>query len=71
MDPSEPSTRRGLVLEPNESAFHTGWFIESLFTQVLTVLVIRTVRSSFWPSRPRHPLLGAIVVALAATVITR
>jgi Mg2+-importing ATPase len=39
-----------LVLGPNEKAFHTGWFIESLFTQILVVLVIRTQRSPFWRS---------------------
>jgi P-type Mg2+ transporter len=58
-----------LVLGVNERAFHTGWFIESLFTQVLVVLVIRTRRSPFWLSRPSRPLLGAIGVALAAAVI--
>jgi Mg2+-importing ATPase len=58
-----------LVLGQNERAFHTGWFIESLFTQVLVVLVIRTRRSPFWLSRPSLPLLGAIVAALAAAVI--
>ncbi|HYK95625.1 MAG TPA: magnesium-translocating P-type ATPase [Candidatus Dormibacteraeota bacterium] len=58
-----------LVLGANERAFHTGWFIESLFTQVLVVLVIRTRRSPFWLSRPSRPLLAAIVVALAVAVV--
>jgi Mg2+-importing ATPase len=58
-----------LVLGANERAFHTGWFIESLFTQILVVLVIRTRRSPFWLSRPSRPLLGAIAAALAAAVI--
>ena len=58
-----------LVLGSDERAFHTGWFIESLFTQILVVLVIRTRRSPFWLSRPSRPLLGAIVAALAAAVI--
>jgi Mg2+-importing ATPase len=58
-----------LVLGQNERAFHTGWFIESLFTQILVVLVIRTRRSPFWLSHPSRPLLGAIVAALAAAVI--
>ncbi len=58
-----------LVLGRNEQAFHTGWFIESLCTQVLVVLVIRTRRSPFWLSRPSRPLGGAIVAALAAAVI--
>ncbi len=58
-----------LALGVNEKAFHTGWFVESLFTQVLVVLVIRTRLSPFWRSRPSRPLLGAIVGALAAAVL--
>jgi Mg2+-importing ATPase len=58
-----------LALGVNEKAFHTGWFVESLFTQVLVVLVIRTRLSPFWHSRPSKPLLGAIVGALAAAVL--
>ncbi len=58
-----------LALGVNERAFHTGWFIESLFTQVLVVLVIRTRRSPFWLSRPSPQLLAAIVGALALAVI--
>ncbi len=54
-----------LVLGVNERAFHTGWFIESIFSQVLVVLVIRTRMSPFWRSRPSRPLLAAIVAALA------
>jgi Mg2+-importing ATPase len=58
-----------LVLGSNERAFHTGWFIESLFTQILVVLVIRTRRSPFWRSRPSRELVAAIIVALAAAVL--
>lgn len=35
--------------------FQTGWFIESLFTQILVIFVIRT-RNYPWASKP-HPLL--------------
>jgi Mg2+-importing ATPase len=58
-----------LALGVNEHVFQTGWFVESLFTQVLVVLVIRTRLSPFWQSRPSRPLLGAIGGALAAAVI--
>jgi magnesium-transporting ATPase (P-type) len=51
------------------AALQTGWFIESLFTQVLVVLVIRTRLSPFWRSRPSRPLIGAILGALAAAVL--
>ncbi len=58
-----------LVLGVNETAFHTGWFIESLFTQILVVLAIRTRRSPFWLSRPSRELAAAIVVALAVAIL--
>jgi Mg2+-importing ATPase len=53
----------------NEKSFHTGWFVESLFTQILVVLAIRTRLSPFWRSRPSKQLAAAIVAALAAAVI--
>jgi Mg2+-importing ATPase len=53
----------------NEDSFHTGWFVESLFTQILVVLAIRTRLSPFWRSRPSKQLGAAIVAALAAAVI--
>jgi Mg2+-importing ATPase len=58
-----------LMLGSNEDSFHTGWFVESLFTQILVVLVIRTRRTPFWRSRPSKQLGAAIVAALAAAVL--
>ena len=58
-----------VVLQASERLFQTGWFIESLCTQVLVIFVIRT-RGSPLKSRP-HPLLAATslaVVALAAVL---
>jgi Mg2+-importing ATPase len=43
------------VLQANETLFHTGWFIESLATQVLVIFIIRTRRNPFW-SRPSRLL---------------
>ena len=48
--------------------FRTGWFLESMATQVLVIFLIRT-REPFWKSRP-HPALtitslSALAVALA------
>jgi Mg2+-importing ATPase len=45
------------VLQLPEALFQTGWFVESLATQVLVVFVIRTRRSPF-ASRPA-PVLAA------------
>jgi Mg2+-importing ATPase len=58
-----------LMLGNNEDSFHTGWFVESLFTQILVVLVIRTRLTPFWRSRPSRQLSAAIVAALAAAVL--
>jgi Mg2+-importing ATPase len=55
------------VLSADAPLFHTGWFIESLSTQVLVIFVIRTRLNPF-ASHP-HPLLTAtslLVVAVGA-----
>ncbi len=50
----------------DEKAFHTGWFIESLATQVLVIFVIRT-RGKPWQSLPSRALiatsLGVVLLA--------
>lgn len=54
------------VFQAGEALFHTGWFIESLATQVLVIFVIRT-RKNPLKSRP-NPWLTAcslLVVSLA------
>lgn len=45
-----------------EALFQTGWFVESLATQVLIILIIRTRRSPL-DSRP-HPLLATLSVGM-------
>ena len=52
-----------------EAAFHTGWFIESLATQVLVIFVIRTGRVPFWRSRPSPWLAAAAVAAVAVAIL--
>ncbi len=47
--------------------FQTGWFIESLMTELLIVLVIRT-RRPFFRSRPGTVLLTATLVVAGTTV---
>ena len=46
------------IFGAGEALFHTGWFIESLATQVLVVFAIRTHRPLF-QSRP-HTFLGSL-----------
>ncbi len=41
----------------NPTLFHTGWFVESLFTQTLIIHVIRTNKIPFIHSRASKPLL--------------
>ena len=55
------------VFHAGEALFHTGWFIESMATQVLVIFIIRTRKSPF-KSRPNPWLFGCslAVVAVAA-----
>src|SRR5512143_535202 len=55
------------VFQADEALFHTGWFIESIATQVLVIFIIRT-RGSPLASRPNVWLvvLSLAVVAVAA-----
>ena len=48
--------------------FHTGWFVESLFTQTLIIHVIRTNKIPFIESRASLPLIASslIIVAVGA-----
>ena len=55
------------VFHATEALFQTGWFIESLATQVLVIFVIRTRRNPL-RSRP-NPLLAATSLAIVAVGI--
>jgi Mg2+-importing ATPase len=48
--------------------FHTGWFVESIFTQTLIIHVIRTNKIPFIQSRASWPLIltSVIIVAVGA-----
>lgn len=48
------------IFRAGAAEFHTGWFVESLATQTLVLLVIRTMKSPF-RSRPSVPLLLTVV----------
>jgi Mg2+-importing ATPase len=46
----------------NPALFHTGWFVESLFTQTLIIHVIRTNKIPFIQSRASWPLIATSVI---------
>ncbi len=56
------------ILNAGEAFFQTGWFIESLATQILVIFVIRTRLSPF-KSRP-HPVLVVSSLTILAIGIT-
>ncbi len=52
----------------NPALFHTGWFIESLFSQTLIIHVIRTNRIPFIQSRASKALIGTSLIILLVGV---
>ena len=56
-----------VVLQASERLFQTGWFIESLCTQVLVIFIIRT-RGNPLTSRA-HPLLTVTSLAVVAIAV--
>ncbi len=55
------------VLKAQEQLFQTGWFVESLCTQVLVIFIIRTKGNPF-KSKP-HPMLAFTSLAVVAAAI--
>lgn len=49
-----------------QAQFRTGWFMESLATQVLVVFVIRTWHVPFKESKPSKKLVISVILCLAA-----
>lgn len=47
--------------------FRTGWFVESLLTEVLIIFVVRTWKPC-WYSRPGRLLLGSSLAVIAVTL---
>ena len=58
------------VFHMNEQHFQTGWFIESIATQVLIIFVIRTKRVPFFKSKPGiYVTLSAFAVVAVAWIL--
>jgi P-type Mg2+ transporter len=56
------------VFHAGEALFHTGWFIESMATQVLVIFIIRT-RKNPLTSRPNPWLIVCSLTAVAVAVL--
>jgi Mg2+-importing ATPase len=56
------------VFGASEELFHTGWFVESLATQTLVLLVIRTAGNPL-RSRPSLPLLASVIAVVLVGVL--
>lgn len=56
------------VFHAGEELFHTGWFIESMATQVLVIFIIRT-RKNPLRSRPNTWLMASSLAVVAAAVL--
>jgi len=60
----------GLLLrlfDADEKLFHTGWFVESLATQVLVIFIIRTAHPL--QDRPHPALVASTLLAFAVAVL--
>jgi Mg2+-importing ATPase len=57
-----------LILHASQDQFRTGWFLESVISASLIVLVIRTRKPSF-KSRPSKYLLMATLLVVIATLL--
>ena len=53
----------------SQVTFRTGWFIESLSTQILVFFVIRTRKSPFWKSKPGKGILISCLGMFAFVLI--
>jgi Mg2+-importing ATPase len=56
------------LFSAGEALFQTGWFIESMTTQMLVVFCIRTRRTA-WRSRPARLLVASTLAAVTVAVL--
>lgn len=55
-----------LAFRADETTFHTGWFVESMATQILVIFVIRTAHP--WRDRPHPWLVASTLTAFGVAV---
>ena len=57
-----------LLFHASPDQFRTGWFVESLITELIITLVIRT-RHLFFRSRPGKLLLASLLIFVAIAIV--
>lgn len=57
-----------IIVKSTEQQFQTGWFIESLLTELVIALVVRT-QKPFYKSRPGKLLLGLTAIVVVITLL--
>jgi Mg2+-importing ATPase len=57
------------VFSASMALFQTGWFIESMITQVFVVFVIRTRKIPFFKSKPGKALLASSIIIALVTIL--
>ena len=55
------------ITRSTEAMFRTGWFVESLLTELFVLIVLRT-RFSMWKSRPGRGVLWSTLVIAGLTL---
>jgi Mg2+-importing ATPase len=56
------------LFRTDTAAFQTGWFLESIATQILVIFLIRSQRRPWRASRPNRVLIAGSLGALAAAI---
>ncbi len=59
----------GATTNQMQGLFQTGWFVESLTSQTLVVLIIRTRKVPFWKSRPSKYLVAMLTFIISFAMI--
>lgn len=57
------------VFHATGSLFQTGWFVESLITEILVVFVIRTRKVPFWKSRAGNALIATCLSVVVIGIV--
>ena len=57
------------IFHASGALFQTGWFVESLATEILVVFVIRTSRTPFWKSKPGFWLAATCLTMVGIGII--